>query len=159
MIKVALFGFLFSLLFSAPRYNVEKIWLFSRIRYQGNVPNEVVGKQLKGYANTLICIIQINKKRLCPTWQVAYYKGDKYSAEVLQVDQDSIIVGRKKNTNALMVIKAEPNSKLIQLSLTDSRTGKNFKKIGFSLYGMLDKKLVYVMSSDTVTELSPILMQ
>jgi len=94
-----------------------------------------------------------------PAWQTAWYKGIKYSAKVLEINQDSVIIGRVKNSNTPMVIKPGPGTKLIQLELTEQGNVKAPKANGFVLEGILNNKQVYLTFDNPAVELAPVLMQ
>jgi len=111
------------------KYQAQKIWLFSKTQYSGNAPVDRDGKALKGYTETLSCFIEINKNKPLPAWQTAWYKGVKYSVNVLQVNQDSVIIGRAKNAKNTIVIKPGAETKLIRLELTQQSNSKPQKQM------------------------------
>jgi hypothetical protein len=141
------------------KYQAQKIWLFSRTQYSGNAPVDRDGKALKGYTETLSCFLEISKNKPSPAWQTAWYKGVKYSVNVLPANQDSVVIGRAKNSKNIVVIKPGAEKKLIQLELTEQGNFKAPKAAGFVLEGVLDKKQVHLTSDEPAVELAPVLMQ
>jgi len=140
------------------KYPAQKIWLFSKLQYAGNVPVDRAGKAVKGYTEILSCFLEISKNKSSPTWQTAWYKGVKYSVNVIEVNQDSVIAGRAKNTNTPVIIKPGPESKLIRLELTELGNNNAPKAAGFVLAGALGKKQVYLTSDEPAVELAPVFM-
>ncbi|MEO6978088.1 MAG: hypothetical protein ABI113_06890 [Mucilaginibacter sp.] len=141
------------------KYQAQKVWLFSKTEYSGNAPVDKDGKTLKGYTETLLCFIEISKNKPSPAWQTAWHKGVKYSVNVLPVSQDSVILGRAKNSKINVVIKPGPDAKIIQLELTEQGNFKAPMAAGFVLEGVLDKKQVHLTSGEPAVELAPVLMQ
>ncbi|WP_157740578.1 hypothetical protein [Mucilaginibacter xinganensis] len=141
------------------KYQAQKIWLFSKTQYAGNAPVDRDGKALKSYTETLSCFMEVSKNKPSPAWQTAWYKGVKYSVNVLQVNQDSVIIGRSKNSKNIVVIKPGIETKLIQLEFTEQGNFKAPKVAGFILEGTLDKKQVHLTSNESAVELAPVLMQ
>ncbi|ASU32660.1 hypothetical protein MuYL_0760 [Mucilaginibacter xinganensis] len=103
--------------------------------------------------------MEVSKNKPSPAWQTAWYKGVKYSVNVLQVNQDSVIIGRSKNSKNIVVIKPGIETKLIQLEFTEQGNFKAPKVAGFILEGTLDKKQVHLTSNESAVELAPVLMQ
>jgi len=143
----------------ALKYHGQKVWLFSKTQYMGNAPVDRDGKAVKGYTETLSCFMEISKNKPSPAWQTAWYKGVKYSVNILQLNQDSVIIGRTKNAKTTFVIKPAPETKLIQLELAEQGNFKAPKANGFVLEGMLNNKQVYLTSDEPAIELAPALMQ
>jgi hypothetical protein len=159
MAKYLLFMLVVSSSCLALKYQGQKIWLFSRTQYSGNTPVDKDGKALKGYTETLSCFLEVSKNSPSPVWQTAWYNGTKYSVNVLQVNQDSVIIGPAKNSKKLIVIKPGAETKLIQLELTEQGNFDAPKAAGFVLQGLLDKKQVYLTSNKLAVELAPVLAQ
>jgi hypothetical protein len=159
MAKYLLFILVVSSSCLALKYQGQEIWLFSRTQYSGNAPVDRDGKALKGYTENLSCFLEVSKNNPSPVWQTAWYNGAKYSVSVLQLNQDSVILGRAKDANTLVVIKPRPKTKLIQLELTEQGNFKAPKAAGFVLEGLLDKKQVYITSNKPAVELAPVLAQ
>ncbi|MCO5949744.1 hypothetical protein [Mucilaginibacter flavidus] len=159
MAKYLLFILVVSSSCLALKYQGQKIWLFSKTQYMGNAPVDRDGKAVKGYTETLLCFIEISKNKQSPAWQTAWYKGVKYSVNILQVNQDSVIIGRIKNAKTTFVIKPGLETKLIRLELTEQGNFNAPKANGFVLEGILNNKQVYVTSDEPAVELAPVLMQ
>lgn len=141
------------------KYQAQKIWLFSKTQYSGNAPVDRDGKALKGYVETLLCFLEVSKNKPSPIWQTAWYKGVKYSVNVLQINQDSVIIGRAKNLKNIVVIKPGAETTLIQLELTEQGNFKAPKETGFVLEGMLNNKQVHLTSGEPAVKLAPVLAQ
>jgi hypothetical protein len=159
MTKFLVLLFFVPLFWSQPKYQVQKIWLFSKTQYSGNVPKDADGKELKGYTTSLLCFLEVSKSHSSPAWQTAYFDANKYLVSMVPIAQDSVIAGSAKNTNTPIVIKAAPGTRLVQLNLTDQGNYKGAKTQGFVLEGILNKKHVHLKSNEPIIELSPVLMQ
>jgi len=144
--------------YAAPKYGVQKIWLFSKVRYSGNVPRLANKKPADGAATTLVCYLKISKNIESPDWQTAYIYGNEYGVKILPVTQDSVIIGTAKDTHSAIVIKAGPDSKLVQLVLIQRGKIEKPEAWGFILDGTLNGKDVYIRSNEPMVELSPDLM-
>jgi len=153
-----IFLLLSSFFYSGPKYGVQKIWLFSKVQYFGNVPVNPNGNQLKGYQFTLTCYLKICKKLESPDWQTAYFNGNRYKVNILPITQDSVIVGTLKNTHSIIVIKDSSGTKLVQLILTKQTNIHNVIMVGFELEGTLNNNNVHLESNECVVELSPSIM-
>ncbi|MFI5141511.1 MAG: hypothetical protein ACHQII_04060 [Bacteroidia bacterium] len=143
----------------APRqYHVQRIWVFSKTQYAGNIPRLPGGKQGAGFTNTLSCFLGISKNHAIPLWQTACFNGIKYAVKVSTVNQDSILVGTVKGSNAPVVVKPDADCELLQLTLTADRTCENPKPGEFVLEGELNKKHIHIKTTEPVIELAPALM-
>ncbi|MES2112431.1 MAG: hypothetical protein V4577_26980 [Bacteroidota bacterium] len=141
------------------KYQAQKVWLFSKTTYMGNAPADRDGKALNAYSETLSCFLETGSNSENPEWQTAWYKGVKYAVNVLQVNQDSVIIGRAKNAGNIIAIKPGRGMKLIQLQLTAQGDFKTPKAASFVLEGVLNKKTVYLTSDKPPVELAPVLAQ
>jgi hypothetical protein len=141
------------------KYQAQKVWLFSKTTYMGNAPANRDGKALNAHSETLSCFLETGSNSESPEWQTAWYKGVKYAVNVLQINQDSVIIGRAKNARNIIVIKPGQGIKLIQLQLTAQGDFKAPKAAGFVLAGVLNKKTVYLTSDEPPVELAPVLAQ
>lgn len=141
------------------KYQAQKVWLFSRTTYMGNMPADRDGRVLNAYTETLSCFLEIPSNSHTPEWQAAWYKGLKYSVNILQLNRDSVNIGRAKNARNIIAIKPGRGMKLIQLQLTAQGDFKAPKVAGFVLEGVLDKKMVYLTSDEPPVELAPVLAQ
>ena len=141
------------------KYQAQKVWLFSKTTYMGNAPADRDGKALNAYSETLSCFLETGRNSENPEWQTAWYKSVKYAVNVLQVSQDSVIIGRAKNARNIIAIKPRQGMKLIQLQLTPQGDFKAPKAAGFVLEGVLGKKTVYLTSNELPVELAPVLAQ
>jgi hypothetical protein len=143
----------------APRqYHVQKIWVFSKKQYSGNIPRLPGGKQSAGFTNTLSCFLGISKNHSTPIWQTACFNGIKYAVKVSTVNQDSILVGTVNGSNVPAVVKPDADCELFQLELTAEGTCENGKPGEFILEGTFNKKRVHIRSTEPVIELAPALM-
>lgn len=143
----------------ALKYQAQKVWLFSKTEYMGNAPADRDGKAVKGYTETLLCFIETGKHNPSPAWQAAWYKGARYSVKALPANQDSVIMGRAKNSKDNIVIKPGAGMQLVQLELKGQGNFKAPKANGFVLEGVLNNKQVYLTSDEPAVELAPVLMQ
>jgi hypothetical protein len=139
-------------------YHAEKIWLFSKIQYPGNVSVDRNGKRLQKHPTKLFCYLKVSRKIESPNWQTAIIYGNDYAVEAVPVNQDSVIVGTLKNTNSAVTIKAGAQSKIIQLVLTQQRESEKPEAWKFVLNGTLNGKAVYIRSNEPLVELSPDMM-
>ena len=158
MMKVLLLSFLLCCYSLQGEYHVQKIWLFTKIQYSGNEPVNRDGKHLRNNPVLLICYLQISRKIKAPDWETAIIGSNKYKVEAEQVNGDSVAVGTLKDTNSAVVIKAGPDSKLIQLTLTLPGKMKKPEAWPFLLNGTLNRKPVYIRSNAPTVELAPDLM-
>jgi hypothetical protein len=140
------------------QYHVQKIWLFSKKQYAGNIPRLPDGTQGAGFTNTLSCFLGISKNQATPLWQIACFNGIRYAVKVLPVSQDSVVIGTVKDTNVPAVVRPDADCELIQLILTADGTCENGKPGEFILEGTLNKKHVHIRSTEPVIELAPALM-
>jgi len=143
----------------APRqYHVQKIWVFSKKQYAGNIPRLPGGKQGPGFTNTLSCFLEISKNHATPLWQTVCFNGIKYAVKVSTVNQDSILVGTVNGSNVPALVKPGADCELLQLTLTADGTCENGKPGEFVIEGMLNKKHVHIKTTEPVIELAPALM-
>ena len=158
MMKVILLTFLLPFFCVPKEFHAQRVWLFSKTQYSGNVPRMPGGQQAKGYTSSLICFLEIKKGSTAPVWQSAYFNHIKYTIEAEPVNQDSVVIGTLKNTNTPAVVKTTAACRLIQLNLTEEDQGGKVETKVFTLKGKMNKTAVFLKSNEPVVELSPALM-
>lgn len=158
MVKVLLLSFSLAFFGVQAEYHVDKIWLFSKVQYPGNVPVNRDGKQLLVRSSKLICYIKLGRKKEAPDWQTAFICGNRYSVEAVPVTQDSIAVGALKNSSTYVTVKADTGARLVQLVFTKQGKIEKPEAWQFILNGTLNGKPVYLRSNDPIVELQPDLM-
>jgi hypothetical protein len=158
MMKVLLLALLLPLCCVQQEYHPEKIWLFSKVEYTGNIPADRNGKHLLNRPVKLVCYLRVGNKIKVPDWQTALIYGNQYSVEAMPVTGDSVAVGTLKNSQSAVNIKAGSGSKLVQLVFTLQGKIEKPEAWQFILNGTLNGKSVYIRSNDPMVELSPDLM-
>jgi hypothetical protein len=158
MIKAFIIVLLFQLPQTLSDYHIKKVWLFSKTVYMGNVPRSPNGKPAVDYTKKLLCFLEVSKGRQLPEWQTAYFNGNRYSVNAVQLNQDSVVVGAERSTKMPVIIKENSGCKLIQLFLTLKQADTSNKADGFVLDGMLNNNAAHYKSDSPVVELSPDLM-
>ncbi|BAU52153.1 hypothetical protein [Mucilaginibacter gotjawali] len=158
MIKVLWLSFLLSFYSLQGEYHVQKVWLFTKTQYNGNVPADRNGKHLQGKTTQLICYLKVSRKNESPVWETAFIDGNQYKVETVQAEQDTITAGTLKNTNMPVIIKTGRKSKITQLILTLRGKIEKPEACSFILTGTLNGKSVYIRSNESVAELTPDLM-
>lgn len=139
-------------------YHVQKIWLFTKIQYAGNVPVSRDGAHLRSNPVILICYLKMSSKTQSPDWETAVVDGKQYRVGMEQVNEDSVTVGTLKNTNSPVIITAGPDSKLVQLTLMLPGKIEKPEAWSFILNGTLNGKPVYIRPNDAPVELAPVFM-
>jgi len=158
MMKVFLFALLLPMCSVQQEYHPEKIWLFSKVEYTGNIPADRNGKHLQNRPVKLFCYLKVSKKIKAPDWQTALIYGNQYSVEVMPVTEDSVAVGTLKDSQSAVTIKADSGSKLVQLVFTLQGKIEKPEAWQFILNGTLNGKSVYIRSNEPMVELSPDMM-
>jgi hypothetical protein len=158
MMKILLLSSLILFAAAGQEYHAQKIWLFSKIQYPGNVPVKSNGTQLMVNPLRIICYLKISKKQAMPDWQTANIYGKNYAVQDEQVNQDSVIIGTLKNTDSTIVIKGSNDGKLVQLVLTPKGEIEKPEAWPVILIGTLNGKPVYMRSKEPLVELSPEMM-
>jgi len=158
MMKVLWLSFLLSLCSHQGEYHVQKVWLFTKTQYSGNVPVDRNRKHLQVKSTLLLCYLKVSRKIESPDWDTAFINGKQYRVKIVPVNQDSVTVGTLKNTNSPLTIKAGIDSKLVQLILTPGGEIEKPEAWSFLLNGTLHGKSVYLRSNESAVELAPDLM-
>jgi hypothetical protein len=159
MTKVLLLTGVCWLFLSAGQFKAEKVWLFSKKQYPGNVPSHVPGGQPKGPSTVLLCFLEIKKGEPVPTWSTGNFNGIKFNVTTQEVTEtmnsDAVVAGTLKDFKTAAVIKPDAGYQLIRLSLTsDGADGKSNDE-AFSLAGKIGKKELVLKSKEPVVELAP----
>jgi hypothetical protein len=158
MTKVLFITFFMMLSFLSGQYKIKRAWLFSRKQYAGNMPTSPNGKQVSVSSTTLLCFIEIDKDQPLPVWKAAYYKGSKYTAHNEKMNGDSSIVGKEKDTQSQITIKADKANVMIEVLLEADGVDDDATHQHFMLEGTLNEKKVYLKINKPVVELTPALM-
>ena len=156
--KVLLFAFLLPFFCGQTEFHVEKVWLFSKRQYTGNVPTGAPGKQLKGPSYLILCFLEIKKGAQTPVWETAYLGGNKFSVKEEPMNQDSIVTGTIKDSKTMAVIRPDRDCQIIHLILTGESGDVKTKNDGFTVKGKMGNQDVVLKSKEPVVELSPDLM-
>jgi len=156
--KVLWLSFLLSFYSLQGEYHVQKIWLFTKTQYPGNVPINKDRKHLRSNPILLICYLKVSRKIKSPDWETAVIGGNRYKVETEQVNEDSVTVGALKTTNSPVIITAGPDSKLVQLTLMLPGEIAKPEAWSFILNGTLNGKPVYIRSSEPAVGLAPVFM-
>jgi hypothetical protein len=159
MMKVLLLAFLLPFFCTPKEFHAQRVWLFSKTQYSGNVPRMPGGQQAKGYTSSMICFLEIKKGSAAPVWQSAYFNHIKYTIEAYTVNQDSVVIGTLKNTNTPAVVKPAVECQVIGLMLKEEATVEKVETQVFTLKGKMNKTAVFLKSNEPVVELTPALMQ
>jgi hypothetical protein len=162
MTKLLLLTGLYLVFCGSGQFKAEKVWLFSKKQYPGNVPSRVPGGQPVAPSTVVICFLEIKKDETVPTWNTACLNGSKFNVTTQEVtptmNQDSIVAGTLKDYKTPAIIKPDAGYQLIRLSLTSVGTDGKANDEAFTLTGKIGKKEMVLKSKEPVVELAPDMM-
>lgn len=162
MMKVLLLAYSLWFFCGTSQFHTERVWLFSKKQYGGNVPVRAPGQQPKGPQILLFCFLEIKKGEAVPDWNTAYFNGGKFSVvteEVLYpVNRDSIIVGTVKDTKMPARIKPDTGCRVIHLTFIRESDDGKARDENLTLQGHIGKKDLEIKSKESVVELTPDMM-
>jgi hypothetical protein len=159
MVKVLLLTCFCWLFYDSGQFKAEKVWLFSKKQYTGNVPVRVPGGQPKGPLTIVLCFMELKKGDPVPTWNKGNFNGSKFNVTTQEVtetmNQDSVIAGTLKDYKTPAIIKPDTGYQLIRLSLLSEGADGNANDEVFTLTGKIGKRELVLKSKEPVVELAP----
>ncbi len=104
------------------QFSVTDIRLFTITNYAGNIAVDENGNQLTpGFTIQMFMYVSIKGKEI-PTWNKATYNGKQYDITVTPYKSCEIEVGKKKDTDSTIKIKAKTGFNLWKIELTENIT-------------------------------------
>jgi len=142
----------------ASQFHAEKVWLFSKKQYGGNVPVRIPGQPPKGPTSLLLCFLEFKKGDPVPVWDSAHLNGGKFKIVTQSVSQDSVVAGTLQDTKIQAVIKPHAGYQVINLLLEREGDDGKAKDERFTLKGHSGTREQVLQSKEPVVELTPDLM-
>ena len=132
------------------RYNIQNTYVYTKEVFPGNIPVGRNGKPLRRGIDTVTIVYIETKAATMPAWNTAVKNGKNFSVSAIEVNEDSVIIGKEKSDSGLIIIKAKKGNRLWQLQFSEKETTTaapgtkpNYQNQIF-LYGIYEHKKISI---------------
>ncbi len=102
-------------------YNIQNTYVYTKQIFPGNIPVGHNGKPLRRGIDTVIIVYIETKAGVIPVWNTTVINGKAFSVTAVEVNDNSIIIGKEKSDSGLVTIKAKRGNRLWQLQLNEQQ--------------------------------------
>ena len=131
-------------------YNIQNTYVYTKEIFPGNIPVGRNGKPLRRGIDTATIVYIETKVGVMPILNTAVKNGKVFNVSTIEVNEDSVIIGKEKSDSGLIIIRAKKGNRLWQLQFNEQETitaapgtKPNYQNQIF-LFGIYDHKKISI---------------